>query len=85
MIKASSINKTGLPPESMGILKISVWNDEFVEVENHDGIADMKDECIKFYSKKRIIGVKGKNLSIKELSQNIIQIKGKVLSIEYLT
>lgn len=85
MIKPIYLVKTGIPPESAGVLKISLYGESFAEIENHDGIADMKDECIKFYSKKRIASVKGKNLSIEELSESIIRIKGEILSIEYLT
>ncbi len=79
------IYKSGLAPEGAGFLKISLWEDDFVFIENHSGIADMKKECIKIYCRKRLIAVSGENLSINELDGCNLKIKGKIFRIEYLT
>ncbi len=85
MLKKELMYSSGLAPESAGLFKVSMWEDNFIVVENHWGIADMKKECIKIYSKKRIFAVFGENLSIKELDGCILKIKGKIFKTEYLT
>ena len=84
-MKRNLMYGSGLAPESAGILKISMWDDNFIIIENHSGIADMKKECIKIYWKKRILAIFGENLSIKELDGYILKIKGKIFKTEYLT
>lgn len=85
LLKKDLIYESGIAPESVGIFKISMWADNFILVENHSGIADMKNECIKIYCKKRILAIFGENLSIKELDGCILKIKGKIFKTEYLT
>lgn len=75
----------GIPAESMGIIKVSLWSDECVKIENHSGVADLKDECVKIRYKKRILAVNGSKLTIEALDGCNLTIKGKILSIEYLT
>ncbi len=84
-MKRNLIYGSGLAPESVGLLKISIWEDDFIIIENHSGIADMKSECVKIYWGKRILAVFGENLSIKELDGCILKIKGKIFKTEYLT
>ncbi len=81
----SFVYKSGLPAESIGIMKISLWSDEYLTVENHSGIADMKKECVKLYQKKRLLAINGENLVLDELDGCNLKLKGKILSIEYLT
>ncbi len=85
MLKKELIYESGLAPEGAGFFKISMWEDNFIVIENHQGIADMKKECIKIFRKKRILAIFGENLSIKELDGYILKIKGKIFKIEYLT
>lgn len=85
MRKNELILESGLAPEGVGILKISMWEDNFIIIENHHGIADMKKECVKIFYKKRIFAIFGENLSIKELDGYILKIKGKIFKTEYLT
>ena len=85
MLKKDIVYESGLAPEGIGFLKISMWEDNFIVIENHQGIADMKSECIKIFYKKRIFAVFGENLSIKELDVYILKIKGKIFKTEYLT
>lgn len=79
------LKKTGLPPECGGAVCITLWEDKAVSVENHSGVADVRDECVKFFCKKRVAEVNGENLTVEELDGNLLRIKGKILSIEYLT
>ena len=56
MAKNDFIYKTGFAPEGAGFLKVSLIEDNLLTVENHCGIADMKNECIKiFCAKSRIL------------------------------
>ncbi len=84
-LKNSLIYKSGLAPESAGIFKVSVWEDGYALVENHNGIIDLKDECIKIYSKKRIFAVFGQKLRVLELDGCNLKIKGEIFKTEYLT
>ena len=85
MLKGNVMYSSGLAPESAGFFKISIWEDDFVIIENHSGIADIKKECIKIYHRKRTFAVSGENLSIKELDGCNLKIKGKIFRTEYLT
>ena len=85
-MKKDLIYQTGFAPEGAGYLKVAMFEDNFITVENHQGILDMKSECIKiFCNNKRIIGIMGEKLTIKELDGTILKIKGKIFKIEYLT
>ncbi len=74
-----------LPPESGGAVKISVWDDDVAQVENHEGIADVKDQCVKVWAGGRLLAVNGEDLTLAELDRYVLKIKGRILSIEYLT
>ena len=84
-MKKDLIYQTGLAPEGAGYLKVSLFEDDFITIENHLGILDMKSQCIKIFCAKKILGIFGENLSIKELDGCILKIKGKIFKIEYLT
>ena len=80
------MHKSGLPAESLqGIMRISLWDDRYVMIENHTGLADMKRECIKVWKDKRLLAINGNELMIEELDGYCLKIKGTILSIEYLT
>ncbi len=85
MLKNESTYKTGIAPESAGYFKLSLWEDDLIQIENHSGIIDLKDECIKIRIRDRIMAINGEKLSIKELDGCILKIKGKIFGIEYLT
>lgn len=75
----------GFPPEAAGVFRASIFASDFVRLENHGGIADMKPECVKVYAEKRIFAVFGENLTVEEFDAYKIEIKGKILRTEYLT
>ncbi|MBP5661554.1 MAG: YabP/YqfC family sporulation protein [Clostridia bacterium] len=79
------LRAAGLPEEAAGALRVSLWDDDFVQVENHTGVADVKDTCVKLWRGKRLLAVNGQNLMLEELDGCNGKIKGKILSIEYLT
>lgn len=85
MSKKDFAYKTGFASVGAGYFKLSLWEDNYIMLENHSGIADMKSECIKIFCGKRILGIFGENLSIKELDGCNLKIKGKIFKIEYLT
>lgn len=85
MSKKDNIYKASFAAVGAGYFKLSLWEDNFIILENHSGIADMKSECIKIFCNKRILGIFGENLSIKELDGCNLKIKGKIFKIEYLT
>lgn len=74
-----------LPPEGLGVFRVSLWEDVRVLIENHSGVADLKPECVKVWHGKRLMAVSGEKLRIEELDGTNLRIKGKILSIEYLT
>lgn len=74
-----------LPPEGLGLFRVSLWEDSRVLIENHSGVADLKQECVKIWHGKRLLAVSGEKLRIEELDGSNLRIKGKILSIEYLT
>ena len=85
-MKENAMYKTGLAPECAGYLKVAMFEDNFITIENHQGILDMKQECIKIFAhNRRLLGIFGENLAIKELDGIILKIKGKIFKIEYLT
>ncbi|MBR2861077.1 MAG: YabP/YqfC family sporulation protein [Clostridia bacterium] len=85
MVDKTVIHSFGLPAESAGIPRLSLWDDNFLVAENHKGVLDVKSQCVKIYLKERLVGINGENLSISELDGCNLKIKGKILSIEYLT
>ena len=85
MLKNESIYKTGIAPESAGCFRLSLWEDDYIQIENHSGIVDLKSECVKIRIRNRILAINGENLSIKELDGCNLKIKGKIFGIEYLT
>lgn len=76
---------SGFPSESVGAFRLSLFNDQRVLIENHGGIAGFSKECIKVFSKKRIVAVNGEMLEIREFDEVSILVSGKIKSIEYLT
>ena len=79
------LQTAGLPAEAAGALRVSLWDDDFVQIENHTGVADVKDTCVKLWRGKRLLAINGEKLILEELDGNSGKIKGKILSIEYLT
>lgn len=84
-MKTETVKKIGIPPESTGSLHISLWDDDFVQIENCSEVADIKNECIKIAYGHRIIAFNGENLEARELDGGNLSIIGRILSIEYLT
>ncbi|MBR6765580.1 MAG: YabP/YqfC family sporulation protein [Clostridia bacterium] len=84
-MKNGLLYKSGLAPESAGVFKCSMYLDEYLVLENHNGILDLKGECIKIYVGKRVFAVFGENLGIFELDGCVLKIKGKIFKTEYLT
>ncbi len=74
-----------LPPESGGAVKLSMWDGTSVQIENHEGIADVRNECVKVWAGGRLLAVNGEKLMLAELNGYVLKIKGRIFSIEYLT
>ena len=77
--------KYAISPEGIGMLKISLWDDNYMWIENHTGVIDVRENCIKINAKGRVLSVKGEFLRITELDGCNLRIKGKIFATEYLT
>lgn len=59
------------------------WGKELLEVENHGGVLEFTDECIRLYSKMGIIRIEGRTLDIRLADSESIIINGIIESISY--
>lgn len=72
-----------LPEEAMGAcVKITMLKNEHLLIENHMGIYEIFEENIKVSSDMGIISVRGKKLSLKEISAERLYVSGQILGID---
>ncbi len=51
-------------------------------IENHCGIAEYSDECVKVSVKRGIIAVHGEQLTIARLTRRRVEIRGRIRAVE---
>lgn len=80
------INKVlELPIEMVGdSLRVITINNEYVLIEGKSKVADYFDNYIKIKTEKYTIGIDGRNLTIKEISDIDLIISGKIENISYV-
>lgn len=59
------------------------WGKELLEVENHGGVLEFTDKCIRLYSKLGIIRIEGKGIDIRLADSESVIINGLIESISY--
>ena len=74
-----------LPKEVIGgSLKITVYNDSSMVVENHNGISEYRDDLIRLKTAEKSLEIKGYNLRIKTVTDIDVQIEGRIEDIQFL-
>jgi sporulation protein YqfC len=74
-----------LPKEVvLDVPNIKAVGDSEVTIENHKGIIEYSKDILRINSSLGIIKLSGKNLQIKEISQEDISITGQIYSIEFI-
>ncbi len=59
------------------------WGRELMEVENHGGVLEFTNECIRLYSKLGILRIEGKKLDIRLADSESVIVDGSIDSISY--
>lgn len=74
-----------LPKEVIGgVLKITVYGNSSVVVENHSGISEYRDDFIRLKTPEKSVEIKGCNLGIVMVTDVDVQIEGKIEDIQFL-
>lgn len=74
-----------LPKEIiLGVPNIKIIGNSDMMIENHRGILEYTDEILRMNSGLGVIKIQGRNLEIKEVSQEDIQIHGSIESVEFI-
>ena len=73
-----------LPKEIvLDLPRISMIGNEELLVENYKGIIEYTPELLRLHTKMGILFVEGKNLCLKQITQDQINIAGCILQIKY--
>ena len=72
----------GLPKELFGHFNVVLVSNNFLYIEGHKGILKLSQENMTFKVKNGVLVVLGKNMQMKELTQNTVSIIGKIDSFE---
>lgn len=76
--------KLAIPEESMAAVPITeVRGKRSVCVENHNGILEYTDECVKVAVKRGAISIFGSKLSIARMTRHRVEIRGNIRSVEF--
>ncbi len=62
--------------------KITVFGFCGIQIEGHKGLTDYSPECVAVKIGKKKLTVKGKNLSVREVTCDELFIKGKICGLE---
>ncbi|MDD2627309.1 MAG: YabP/YqfC family sporulation protein [Clostridia bacterium] len=74
-----------LPLEVTGDkLRITMIGNEYILVEGKSKVADYYDHYIKLKTEEYSLGIDGKNLSIKEISDIDLIINGEIINVSYI-
>jgi len=63
--------------------KITLINNKYLYLEGKNQIIDYYDHYIKIKTKKVIITLDGRNMEIKEISENELVIEGEIINLSY--
>ena len=86
--KEKMINKVAdffeMPEELVGDnTKITLIDNKYLYLEGSNHIIDYYDHYIKIKTKKVIITLDGRNMEIKEISENELVIEGEIINLSY--
>ena len=65
-------------------LKITVFSDNSVFIENYTGVLQYTDSCIKVKTKDKILSVEGARLVICVITDGYMQIEGKIDTVRWI-
>lgn len=85
-IKARFSESLELPKEAvLGVPTVKITGTNEIYIENHKGILEYGNEYLRINSSLGIIKITGRNLQIKEISQEEILINGIIISLEFVS
>jgi len=74
-----------LPKEVMhGVLKVTVYGDNQVIVENHSGISEYRSDLIKLKTPQKEVEITGEKLEIKTVTDIDVLIEGEIKGLKLL-
>lgn len=84
-IKATVADMLELPKEILlNIPLLTIIGREQLSIENYNGIVEYTDEQIRLNTSCGVLKIQGKNLSIKEITSENMDIYGIIFSLEYI-
>ena len=72
-----------LPTEALGQLRLSLTGPHVVLAENHRGILEYGDSCIRLAGARHSATVLGSELSLRAMNQRELLITGKIHAVEW--
>ena len=84
-IKATVADMLELPKEILlNIPLLTIIGREQLSIENYNGIVEYTDEQIRLNTSCGVLKIQGKNLSIKEITSENMDVYGIIFSLEYI-
>lgn len=75
--------KLDLPPEALGSLLVTAVGRRRMLIENHGGIAQYCDVCLRLNAAEGCLSVYGEGIRIRILGRNTLAIEGDIRSLEW--
>lgn len=67
------------------LARIEIIGNKRVLVENHRGILEYSDTCMRINCGKMIIQIEGQDLTLKALSLSELAVSGRITGVQYVT
>lgn len=83
-LTSAMLRAADLPPEVCGALPcMTLVGERSLRVEQHRGILQITDECVRLYSEIGVIRICGKSLRVCGMDNERIAISGVILSVGF--
>ncbi|MGE5495739.1 MAG: YabP/YqfC family sporulation protein [Burkholderiales bacterium] len=82
-VKKVIVQKSGLAPEAVGCVRLTMIDNTNLYIENHSNISEYSMKRVGVYAGPFYITVEGSELELESFGQENVAIKGEIASIKY--
>jgi sporulation protein YqfC len=82
-IKKDIVQKSGLAPEAVGCVRLTMIDNTNLYIENHSNITEYSMRRVGVYAGPFYITVEGSGLELESFGQENVAVKGEIASIKY--
>ena len=81
--KKPSLPALGLPEDVVtDQARLIILGDTRVLVENHRGVVELSDQCVRIMTRQGILNICGDRLTLSEVRETALSVQGSILSVE---